>query len=186
MCRVPPPWALQRILRRTTLTRGRPQDKVDGEDIAGKTTESPLLRCRAAIRHTSVMPLVPDGFCRQTGMMRRWQFRQAYVLMLGLLVALGMSLSAVQASNMAAGMVMSSHQMAANGTGNCNGCNDGPGAAKIMMCDAACVAPATATVPQSPALLIEGPVNHPLSQSPTLSGWTASPNPHPPKFIAHS
>jgi hypothetical protein len=119
-------------------------------------------------------------------MMRRWQFRQAYVLMLGLLVALGMSLSAVQASNMAADMAMSGHQMSASGSGSCNGCNDGAGGAKIMVCDATCVAPATATVPQSPALLIERPVDRPLSPGPALSGWTASPNPHPPKLIAHS
>ena len=141
---------------------------------------------REAIRHTSVMRLVPDGFCRQTAMMRRWQFRQAYMLMLGLLVALGMGLSAVRASNMATGMAMSGHQMAANGTGNCSGCNEIPGGTKMMVCDATCVAPATATMPQSPYLLIERPVDRPVSQGLTLSGWTASPNPHPPKFVAHS
>jgi hypothetical protein len=119
--------------------------------------------------------------------MTRWTFRQICVLMLGLFVALGMSLSAVQASNMAAGMmIMSGHQMSANGTADCAACKDVPGSAKLMQCDATCVAPAVATVPQSPALLIERRVDRPVSQSPTLSGWTASPNPHPPKFIAHS
>lgn len=118
--------------------------------------------------------------------MRHWTFRQVYVLVLGLLVALGMSLSAVQASNMAAGMAMPGHQMAAAGAGHCDGCNDNAGGTKMMVCDATCVAPAMATVPQSLALLIERPVDRPFSQGSTLSGWTASPNPHPPKFIAHS
>ena len=108
------------------------------------------------------------------------------MLMLGLLVALGMSLSVVQASDMAVGMAMPGHQMAASGTADCNACKDVPGGAKLMQCDATCVAPATATVPQYPALLIERPVDRPVSASPVLSGWTASPNPHPPKFIAHS
>lgn len=130
--------------------------------------------------------LCPVRFLAKLSMMRRWQFRQACVLVLGLLVALGMSLSVVQASNMAADMAMSGHQMSATGTGNCNGCNDGPGGAKLMVCDATCVAPAAATVPQSPAPLIERPLDRPLSQGPALSGWTTSPNPHPPKFIAHS
>lgn len=118
--------------------------------------------------------------------MTPWSFRQVYVLMFGLFVALGMSLSAVQASNMAAGMTMSGPQMAANDTADCNACKDVPGGAKLMQCDATCVAPAIATVPQSPALLIERAADSPVSQGPTLSSWTASPNPHPPKFIAHS
>ena len=173
------------MLRRDPDTWEVPRRGIGGEDVVGKTTESPLLNSGAAIRHTYVMSLVPDGFCRQTTGMRRWQFRQAYTLMFGLLVALGMSLSAVQASNMAADMVMPGHQMSADGTGNCNGCNDGPGGT-MMVCDATCVAPATATLPQSLALLIERPADRPVSQGPTPSSWTASPNPHPPKSIAHS
>jgi hypothetical protein len=115
--------------------------------------------------------------------MTRAPFRQVYVLMLGLLVTLGMSLSVVQASNMATGMTMAGQQMPANGMDHCGPCKDGPGGAKIMVCDAACAAPVNATVPQFAALLIKLPVNHPLSQSPVLSGWTASPNPHPPKHV---
>ena len=87
---------------------------------------------------------------------------------------------------MAADMAMPGHQMSADGTGNCNGCNDGAGGTKMMMCDATCVAPAMATLPQSPALLIERPVDRPVSQGLALSDWTASPNPHPPKVIARS
>jgi hypothetical protein len=114
--------------------------------------------------------------------MRRTPFRQVYVLMLGLFVALGMSLSVVQASGMAAGM--SGQQMSATGMGDCSSCKDGPMGAKIMTCDASCAAAVNATLPQFAALLIQRPVDRPLSQSPMLSGWTASPNPHPPKRIA--
>jgi hypothetical protein len=116
--------------------------------------------------------------------MRRAPFRQVYVLMLGLLVALSMGLSVVQASNMAAGMSMSGQQMSASGMGDGSSCKDGPGGGKVMVCDATCVAPVNATVPQFASLLIERPVDRPLSQFPILSGWTASPNPHPPKHIA--
>jgi hypothetical protein len=116
--------------------------------------------------------------------MRRAPFRQVYVLMLGLLVVLGMSFFVVQASNMAAGMTMAGQHMSGTGMGDCGSCKDGPGGAKIMVCDAACAAPVNATVPQFTALQIQRAVEQPLSQSPILSGWTASPNPHPPKHIA--
>jgi hypothetical protein len=94
-----------------------------------------------------------------------------------------MSFSVVQASNMAAGMTMAGQQMSGSGMSDCGSCKDGPGGAKIMVCDAACAAPANATLPQFAALLIQRAVDQPLSQSPIPSGWTASPNPHPPKHM---
>ncbi|HET6618790.1 MAG TPA: hypothetical protein VFG64_02550 [Dongiaceae bacterium] len=105
------------------------------------------------------------------------------MLMLGLFLALGMSLSVVQAS-MLAGMSMSGQQMSATGMGDCGSCTDGPMGAKVMTCDASCAASVNATLPQFTALLIQRPVDRPLSHSPVLSGWTASPNPHPPQYIA--
>jgi hypothetical protein len=116
--------------------------------------------------------------------MRRTPFRQVYVLMLGLFVALGMSLSVVQASGMAAGMSMSGPQMSATGMGDCSSCKGGPMGAKVMICDASCVAAVNATLPQFAALLIQRAVDRPQSHSPMLSGWTGSPNPHPPQHIA--
>jgi hypothetical protein len=115
--------------------------------------------------------------------MRRGSFRQFFVLMLGLLVAMGMSLSVVQASNMAAGMTMSGETMSV-GMDHCASCKVNPDGAKGMTCGATCVAPMNATVPQFDALLVELPVDRPVSHCPMLSGWTASPNPHPPKLIA--
>jgi len=112
--------------------------------------------------------------------MKRGSFRQLFVLMLGLLVAMGMSLSVVQASN----MTMSGDKMSASDMGHCSSCKDNPDGAKTMACGATCVAPMNATVRQFDAVLVELPVDRPVSQSPMLSGWIASPNPHPPKLIA--
>ena len=116
--------------------------------------------------------------------MTRWTFRRARVLVLGLLLALGMSLSVVQAGAMAASMAMSAQQMAATGMGDCSACKDTTSGAKSMICDAACAAAVTATVPQFAALVIRSTVDRPLFQSPMPSGWAASPNPHPPQQIA--
>ncbi|HET6159944.1 MAG TPA: hypothetical protein VFE34_16485 [Dongiaceae bacterium] len=117
--------------------------------------------------------------------MKRAPFRQVYVLMLGLLVALGMTLSVAQASNMAAAMTMSNQQMSASGMGDCSSCKDIPGSAKVMVCgDATCAAPVNATIPQLAGPLIEHPLDRPSLQAPILSGWTTSPNPHPPKQLA--
>lgn len=128
--------------------------------------------------------LCPAPFFAKLSGMKRWQFRQAFVLILGLLVALGMSLSAVQASSMAAKMATSGEEMA-SGASDCS-CTGDMGGAKIMVCDAACVAPVTAAAPPTSALPINRSVDRPLMRAPVLSSWAASPNPHPPKFIAHS
>jgi hypothetical protein len=128
--------------------------------------------------------LCPVRFAAKLAGMRRWTFRRVCLLMLGLFVAFGVSLSTVQAGNMSVGMPMPGHQMSAGGTADCSACKDIPGGTKMMQCDAACVAPATATLPQSPTLQFERPMDRPLSQSSILSGWTTSPNPHPPKLIA--
>lgn len=106
------------------------------------------------------------------------------MLVLGLLVALGMNLSAVQASNMAAKMAISGEEMASGASG-CSSCHGDMGGTKTMVCDAVCVAPVAATVPQTSALPIGRSVDRPSMRAPVLSGWAASPNPHPPKFIAH-
>ncbi|HEY3145067.1 MAG TPA: hypothetical protein VGJ75_01895 [Dongiaceae bacterium] len=124
------------------------------------------------------------GFAAKLIAMATWTFRRVYMLMLGLLLALGMSLSVVQAGAMAAGMAMSAQQMSANGMGDCSSCKDSPGGAKSMVCDAACTAAVIATMPQLAVLMIRLPAEHPLFQSSMLSGWTASPNPHPPKRVA--
>jgi hypothetical protein len=114
--------------------------------------------------------------------MRRWQLRQAFVLVLGLFVALGMSLSTVQATNMAAKMAISGKEMASSAS-DCSSCAGDMGEAKTMACDAVCVAPVIATAPQTYALRIDRPVDRPLTHAPAIHSWAAAPNPHPPQFF---
>ena len=104
------------------------------------------------------------------------------MLVLGLLVALGMGLSAVQAGNMVMKMAISG-PMVSSGTGNCGQCGDQPGAAKTMVCEATCVAPVAATLPQVPAVTFDRVADYPSWGPAKMSGLTASPDPSPPKFI---
>jgi hypothetical protein len=115
--------------------------------------------------------------------MRRALLRQICVLMLGFLVALGTSLSVVQASDMAVNMAMSGHHMSVSGMGDCTSCKHGPDGARMMACDVACVMAMNATMPQFVVLVIQLAEDRSVSQPLAPSGWTASPNPHPPKHI---
>jgi hypothetical protein len=118
--------------------------------------------------------LFPVVFTATLAGMRRWNLPRACLLVLGLIVVLGMSLSAVQASRMAGNMSMA----------GCDGYRDMPGDAKTNNCNAACVTPVAAIVPQVPILLIERPLEHCDALSAIGIPWSASPNPHPPKFVA--
>ena len=113
--------------------------------------------------------------------MIRMPFRQICVLMLGFLVALGTSLSVVQASDMAVNMTMSGHHMSVSG--DCTSCKHDPDGARMMACDVACVMAMNATMPQFVVLVIQLAEDRSVSQPLAPSGWTASPNPHPPKQI---
>jgi hypothetical protein len=104
------------------------------------------------------------------------------MLALGLLAALGMGLSAVQASDMAIKMA-TSEQMVSSGTHSCGQCGDQPGGVKTMACEANCVAPAAAMLPQSLAVTFDHAADYPSWRSAGLSGLTVSPDPSPPKFI---
>jgi hypothetical protein len=112
--------------------------------------------------------------------MARWRLRQIFALALGLLVALGTSLSAAQAGDMAARMAMAS-DMAGSGHAGCGGCDDG-GSAKDMPCAPACIAPASAaTLPQGWSVTIRQTPD--LSTRPYLHrlGRAPAPDPTPPR-----
>jgi hypothetical protein len=128
--------------------------------------------------------LFATGFAAKLVAMTMRTFRQICRLILGFLLALGMSLSVVQAGAMAAGMAMPAHQMVASGMHDCGACKSTPAGAKGMVCDAACAAGVIATVPELSMLMIRLTVDRPLFDSPMPSGWTALPNPHPPKRVA--
>ena len=103
--------------------------------------------------------------------------------MLGFAVVLGMGLSTVQMNAM--GMSMAGMSMAGTtmpGMNDCGGCKDTPSGAKNTICDAACAASIIAVTPQVSTPVIRLTMDRPLLQSPMQFGWTASPNPHPPKL----
>lgn len=112
--------------------------------------------------------------------MKRTTCRRGFMLMLGLMVAMGMSLSVVEASAMAVGMAMSEKMPGMDG---CNACKDGPDGTK-MTCDASCIAPMNATMPLFDISLVEAPKDRPVPPPGTPCDWMAAPNPHPPKVIA--
>jgi hypothetical protein len=104
------------------------------------------------------------------------------MMVFGLLVALSTGPSAVQASNMAMKMATSQH-MAASGADICGHCADQQGGAKKMTCEATCVAPAAATLPQFLSMTLGRAADYPSWRSAKLSGLTASPDPAPPRSI---
>lgn len=99
------------------------------------------------------------------------------MLLLGFVVVLGMSLSAIQVNAM--GMSMPGTTM--SGMRDCAGCKDMPSGAKNVVCDAACAAAVVVTLPQVSVLAIWLTMDRPLFQSPMPFGWTTAPNPHPPE-----
>ncbi len=105
--------------------------------------------------------------------------RRFLVLMLGAILALGMSLSAVRAGEMPVKMSM----MAAAGmTGHCKACGDKDGAAKVTApCTIGCAAPVLAVIPQTaPMKLVHERASLP-EQDPLVLGRISSPDPDPPR-----
>lgn len=106
---------------------------------------------------------------------------QVFALVLGFLVAFGMSVSAVHASNMAVKMVAAA-DVGASGKGDCDGCNDGGGdGANALACPAACMAPVVAVLPPASSVSPCPEAKLPLRPHPLLLGWASSPDPYPPR-----
>jgi hypothetical protein len=105
--------------------------------------------------------------------------RRVFVLLLGTFLALGMSLSAVQAGVMPAKMTM----MAGMGApGHCDDCGDKGGVGKAATpCTIACVAPVLAVIAQTaPTKVVHAPALLPRQDS-LLLGRAFSPDPGPPR-----
>lgn len=117
--------------------------------------------------------------------MQHWTVRQIFALVLGALIALGLNLSAVQASDMSMKMAMAS-AMAGSGHGDCHGCADKPDAgAKTMTCVSTCVAPLLAVLPQGLPSTVHVVSTLSPVPSPFLPGRIASPEPFPPRPSDH-
>ncbi|MDQ6437725.1 hypothetical protein RB623_27045 [Mesorhizobium sp. LHD-90] len=103
-------------------------------------------------------------------------------MLLAALIAIGLSLSSVQAADMTVKMSMTS-SMDMSADGDCAGCPDDNPGSKIP-CPAVCVAPVLALVPQGPSPAVSVSRLH-LEPVPCLSwhGRQTPPDPYPPRSI---
>lgn len=101
------------------------------------------------------------------------------VLLLGAFLALGMSLSAIQAGEMPAKMMTMMSGM--DGSGHCNDCGDSGPSKAMAACSFGCVTPVIAMLPQTILTRILQ-ASAPLTrQHSLLLGGTFPPDPDPPR-----
>ncbi len=104
------------------------------------------------------------------------------VLLLGVFLALGMSLAAVQAGETSGNMTQT---FGIGAPGHCNDCGDSGIAKKMTICSFGCVAPALAVIPQTtPARVLQAQSSL-LPQDSLLFGRAFSPDPLPPRSGDH-
>ncbi|ACE91175.1 hypothetical conserved protein [Rhizobium etli CIAT 652] len=114
--------------------------------------------------------------------MRHLTARKLVALFLAVFVAVGMSLSVVQASSMAAQMAaMSGMEMEHHG-----GCPDCPGKAgddgmKAMACSSVCATPILATLPAAVHMPAVRTLASFVARDPSLHGTALRPDPYPPR-----
>lgn len=115
--------------------------------------------------------------------MKRWPSRRVFALLLGAFLALGMSLSVVQASDMTVKMISSVSDMGAAGQGGgCDGCGGGDeGKAKIGACLSVCMTSAFAVLPSASPVKVVQTSDLPLRRHAVSWGSSAPPDPYPPR-----
>ena len=125
--------------------------------------------------------------CHIPQTMQQWTSRQVLTLFLGLFFALGTTLSAIQASDMAVKMAMSS-DMDTSGDVGCIACGSGgdEGSTAPNTCSPVCTISAGMIplygFPEMPAPTLVSP----LSGNQSWYGRASSPDPHPPKHLTNS
>jgi len=105
--------------------------------------------------------------------------RRLFVVLLGVFMALGMSLSAVRAATMPAAMTMTSTMSA---PGHCNGCGDSGTASKMTSCSIGCVAPMLAVTPQTAPATFLFTSAPPVRRDSLLVGRVTRPDTGPPRI----
>ncbi len=108
--------------------------------------------------------------------MKRCSSQHTIALLLGVFLALGMNLSAVQANDMAIDMVMCSDMDGCNDCGNGSDC-DGNGGACLSVCTTA----TPAVLDPAVAVKTAEASNLPLPDYQSTYGRASSPDPHPPR-----
>ncbi len=108
--------------------------------------------------------------------MKRYSSQHIIALLLGVFLALGMSLSAVQANDMAINMAMSSDMDGCNDCGNGSDSDRNGGA-----CLSVCTTPSPAVLPPAVTVKTAEAPNLPLLDYQSTYGQASSPDPYPPK-----
>ena len=117
-------------------------------------------------------------------MMKHWSSRQFISLFLGVFLALGMSLSAVQASEMAVQMAMAG-DADMSGQGDCDGCGgngddsiDAVTCAPVLNCSGM-----AALLPAAGGLVATQTIKQVTPVSSVARDLTAPPDPYPPRSL---
>lgn len=105
--------------------------------------------------------------------------RKVFALFLGVFMALGMSLSAVQAGSMAVKMSLAT-DMGASEQSGCGGCS-GDGGAQMGTCHPVCTVAAVAVLPLGPVVATAQTSQLPPPPDLACSGRGSSPDPSPPR-----
>ena len=114
--------------------------------------------------------------------MKRWSARKLVALFLAVFVTVGVSLSAVQATDMSVKMAMTTDMSSSTHDG-CPGCpNGGNGhGMKAMMCSVVCAVPVVAVLPEGASTpAVEQPIFF-TARGSLLHGTRAPPDPYPPR-----
>ncbi len=115
-------------------------------------------------------------------MTRAW-LRRTFTLILGLVFAASMSVSAVQATEMAAKMAMASAMGVATNDSNCADCDHGGRDMKAMDCRlVVCGSPVVATLASTLVVVVRTDrFDMPVLAQLSLVGWAHAPDPYPPR-----
>lgn len=115
--------------------------------------------------------------------MTRFWLRRTFTSILGLVFAASMSVSAVQATDMAVRMTMASAVGVAADDVKCPDCDHGNRDMKTMDCRlAVCGAPGVATLASTPVVAVRiDALDLPVRAQPSLVGWAHAPDPYPPR-----
>ena len=108
--------------------------------------------------------------------MKRCSSRQIIALLLGVFLALGVSLSAVQASDMAFDMAMSSDMECCGDCASESDCDRNGGA-----CLSVCTTTSPAVLPSAVTVKAAVALNMPLLDYQSTYGQASSPDPDPPR-----
>lgn len=127
--------------------------------------------------------VVPGSGCYLMDAMKRWSSRQVFLLLLGAFLALGMSLSAVQAGEMSVKMAVASDART-SGQGSCDGCGARDDSANTMSCPPALYCTGSAVLPAERTVAVTRPSKPFIAIFQPSRDLGSPPDPYPPRFLA--